>query len=191
MHATWRRAGPPAPGEDAQYALVGGLAVPIGSRSSPAWGEVAGGALSRVPLGARHPAGGRRASPASANALVRAALGQGIDPGELASRGLPLVPVVGGRARPTLPRVPLGFADAEEFPAFAAHLTEGLRDAGYGDAIPVFQGSSVTGVKYTTGEPFDVGRTSDFDIALASPRSSTEPRPWASNFGPSDVGPRL
>jgi hypothetical protein len=29
------------------------------------------------------------------------------------------------------------------------------------------QGSSVTGVKYTTGEPFDVGRTSDFDVALA------------------------
>jgi filamentous hemagglutinin len=27
----------------------------------------------------------------------------------------------------------------------------------------------VTGVKFTTGAPFDVGRVSDFDIALASP----------------------
>lgn len=32
-----------------------------------------------------------------------------------------------------------------------------------------FRGSSVTGVKYTTGAPFDVGRVSDFDIALTSP----------------------
>jgi hypothetical protein len=75
----------------------------------------------------------------------------------------------GGGARPPWREVPLGFADAEEFRAFGTHLSKGLRDAGYDDAIPVFHGSSVTGVKYTTGALFDVGRTSDFDIALASP----------------------
>jgi filamentous hemagglutinin len=36
--------------------------------------------------------------------------------------------------------------------------------------VPVFQGSAVTGVKYTTGEPFDLGRRSDFDIAVADAR---------------------
>jgi hypothetical protein len=35
--------------------------------------------------------------------------------------------------------------------------------------VPVLQGSAVSGVKYTTGEPFDVGRRSDFDIALVDP----------------------
>ena len=71
--------------------------------------------------------------------------------------------------RPPLRDVPLGFASAEEFRAFGAHLTGGLRAAGYDDVVPVFQGSSVTGVKYTTGAPFDMNRVSDFDIALASP----------------------
>jgi hypothetical protein len=111
------------------------------------------------------------ASAASADALVRAALGQGVDPGELVLAGLPLVPAGGGGGpRPPLPRaVPLGFATAEEFRAFGAHLTQGLEAAGYRDVVPVFQGSSVTGVKHTTGALFDVGRLSDFDIALASP----------------------
>ncbi len=35
---------------------------------------------------------------------------------------------------------------------------------------PIFQGSSVTGVSFKTGKPFDVGRVSDFDIAIASPK---------------------
>ena len=101
---------------------------------------------------------------------MRAALGQGVDPGELVLAGLPLVPGSRGSGpHPPFREVPLGFGDAEEFHAFGAHLTKGLRDAGYDDAVPVFQGSSVTGVKYTTGALFDVGRTSDFDIALASP----------------------
>ncbi len=32
---------------------------------------------------------------------------------------------------------------------------------------PLFQGNAVTGSSYSTGKPFDVGRQSDFDIALA------------------------
>jgi hypothetical protein len=133
-------------------------------------GDVAGGALvtGTTSRATRLAVGGL--STASADALVRAALGQGVDPGEFVLAGLPLVPAGrGGGPRPPWRDVPLGFADVEEFRAFGAHLTEGLREAGYRDVVPVFQGSSVTGVKYTTGELFDVGRVSDFDIALASP----------------------
>jgi filamentous hemagglutinin len=36
------------------------------------------------------------------------------------------------------------------------------------DAVGIFQGSAVTGKKYTNGMPFDVGRVSDFDIGIAS-----------------------
>ena len=145
--------------QDAQYALVGGLAVPIGGRMLAGLGDVAGGALLTGATGraTRLAVGGLSA--ASADALVRAALGQGVDPGELVLAGLPLVPGGrGGGPRPPLREVPLGFADPEEFRAFGAHLTKGLRDAGYEDAIPVFHGSSVTGVKYTTGDLFDVGQ---------------------------------
>jgi hypothetical protein len=132
-------------------------------------GEVAGGALVTGAAGrvTRLAVGGL--STASADALVRSALGQGVDPGELVLAGLPLVPGArGGGRRPPLRDLPLGFADAEEFRAFGAHLTQGLNAAGYRDVIPVFQGSSVTGVSYRTGDIFDVGRVSDFDIALAS-----------------------
>jgi RHS repeat-associated protein len=62
---------------------------------------------------------------------------------------------------------PLGFSGENQYMNFAFNLTYGLNDAGYGQAQAAFQGSSVTGVKYTTGAAFDVGRQSDFDIALA------------------------
>ncbi|PLR65507.1 hypothetical protein QCBJ_00180 [Pseudomonas sp. QC2] len=41
--------------------------------------------------------------------------------------------------------------------------------AGYGNVEPILQGSAVTGKSFKTGQEFDVGRVSDFDIALASP----------------------
>jgi hypothetical protein len=63
---------------------------------------------------------------------------------------------------------PHGFKSPAEFQAFGDALKEGLEKAGYTDVKPAFQGSSVTGVKFTRGKPFDVGRVSDFDIALAS-----------------------
>jgi len=31
------------------------------------------------------------------------------------------------------------------------------------------QGSSVSGVSFSTGQPFDVGRVSDFDVAISHP----------------------
>ena len=44
-----------------------------------------------------------------------------------------------------------------------------LGRAGYSDVQPILQGSAVTGKSYSTGAAFDVGRVSDFDVALASP----------------------
>lgn len=64
-------------------------------------------------------------------------------------------------------KIPKGFESAEQFKGFSAKLYTGLEKAGYNDAQAAFQGSSVTGVKYTTGMPFDIGRTSDYDLALS------------------------
>ena len=65
-------------------------------------------------------------------------------------------------------KLPHGFPSQEEFSRFGAQLQSGLQQAGYDDVQAAFQGSSVTGQKYTTGEMFDVGRVSDYDIALGS-----------------------
>ncbi len=63
--------------------------------------------------------------------------------------------------------IPFGFTDEIELRSFSNILHTGLRSRGFPDVVGIMQGSSVTGVKYTTGTPFDVGRRSDFDIALA------------------------
>lgn len=65
--------------------------------------------------------------------------------------------------------MPLGFKSMDEFHRFGQTLRGGLGEAGFEDVVPIFQGSSVTGFKFTTGAPFDEGRVSDFDIALAGP----------------------
>jgi uncharacterized protein YukE len=152
-------------GDDLELALVGAVAVPIGAELSAALGGggAMGGAAAFGGVADRLAFAG--ASLASADALVRIALRQGVDPGELAMMALP----IGGFGRGATRLVPLGFAGESEFAAFTHDLVGGLREAGYRDVVPVFQGSAVTGVKYTTGKPFDVGRRSDFDIALASP----------------------
>lgn len=67
------------------------------------------------------------------------------------------------------PRTPLGFKNAGAFGEFGGNLNTGLRNAGYEDVQAIFQGSSVTGKRFGTEQPFDVGRVNDFDIALASP----------------------
>lgn len=77
----------------------------------------------------------------------------------------------GGRGLREVERaVPHGFESVEEFSKFGSHLNAGLREAGHPEARAAFQGSAVTGRKFTTGEPFDVGRRSDFDIALSGER---------------------
>ena len=65
--------------------------------------------------------------------------------------------------------IPLGFRTGSHYERFKSTLNRGLEQTRYPNTVPIMQGSSVTGVKYTTGEPFDVGRVSDFDIALAGP----------------------
>ncbi|MCP3926701.1 MAG: hypothetical protein GY714_29420 [Desulfobacterales bacterium] len=65
-------------------------------------------------------------------------------------------------------QVPFGFKNEVEFKAFIKQLRKGVPVG----VEPVFQGSSVTGVKAITskgikaGTPFDIGRKSDFDIGL-------------------------
>ena len=87
----------------------------------------------------------------------------------------PPVPVVpspaGGRPGPApTPRpVPLGFANPESFARFGRQLYAGLESAGYPDVYAAVRGSAVTGESFRTGAPFDVGRRSDLDVALASP----------------------
>jgi RHS repeat-associated protein len=67
-------------------------------------------------------------------------------------------------------KTPLGFSSADDFAQFGSNLKSGLSKAGFDDVQPIFQGSSVTGKSFRTGQPFDVGRVSDFDVALASPK---------------------
>ncbi|WP_079189073.1 RHS repeat domain-containing protein [Streptomyces kebangsaanensis] len=83
-----------------------------------------------------------------------------------------VTPGPGGLGRGAVPRpgprtFPLGFGSAGKFKEFATALKSGLKDAGHGDAVPVFQGSSVTGRSFNSGKPF--GPHSDFDVALTGP----------------------
>ncbi|WP_131746341.1 hypothetical protein [Frankia sp. Cppng1_Ct_nod] len=61
----------------------------------------------------------------------------------------------------------LGFADQDEFSRFSDLLHEGLKEAGYPNAQGIMQGSSVTGISFKERIPFDSGRRSDFDVAIA------------------------
>lgn len=79
-------------------------------------------------------------------------------------------------ARPAGEPVPKGFGTRERFVAFGRRLLAGLRGAGFTDARAGLQGSSVTGVSYRTGAPFDGGRTSDLDVTVASPSAMDRAR---------------
>ena len=65
--------------------------------------------------------------------------------------------------------LPRGFGTYENYVAFGQSLRDGLRGAGYRDVEPMIRGSAVTGESFRTGQPFDVGRRSDYDISLVSP----------------------
>lgn len=69
-------------------------------------------------------------------------------------------------SRTTLPH---GFSSTDEFAQFGHDIRIGLNRLGYHDAEPILQGSAVTGQSFRTGQLFDVGRVSDFDVALAEP----------------------
>lgn len=62
---------------------------------------------------------------------------------------------------------PYGFQSLGQFNQFASATRAALTRAGYGDVNPLMQGSAVTGVSHDTRLPFDVGRRSDFDVALS------------------------
>jgi hypothetical protein len=63
---------------------------------------------------------------------------------------------------------PLAFSNMDEFAQFGHTMRTGLEGAGYHDVDIAVSGSSVTGVSWRTGEPFDIGRVSDLDVALGS-----------------------
>ena len=65
--------------------------------------------------------------------------------------------------------LPKGFGTYERYVEFGQSMRDGLRAAGYNDVVPMIRGSAVTGESFRTGEAFDVGRRSDYDVALASP----------------------
>ncbi|MEM1256408.1 MAG: SpvB/TcaC N-terminal domain-containing protein [Cyanobacteria bacterium P01_H01_bin.21] len=73
------------------------------------------------------------------------------------------------RGNPAKGGAPYGFKSFGQFRQFSQMLRAGLRRAGYKDVELFFQGSAVTGRNSRTGVGFDVNRSSDFDIGLASP----------------------
>ncbi|MBA4174683.1 MAG: hypothetical protein C0511_19030, partial [Hyphomicrobium sp.] len=64
----------------------------------------------------------------------------------------------------------LGFTSREDYASFGRSARTALNEAGYPEAVPYMRRSTVTGYSYRTGEAFDVGRRSDFDVAIVSPR---------------------
>jgi hypothetical protein len=87
---------------------------------------------------------------------------------DAATRGFPSARLTDA---PLLARspVPLGFLNRRDYNAFTRELSAGLQRAGYDDATVFFRGSSVTGVRYRGGSPFDYGYDSDLDLAVVSP----------------------
>ena len=72
--------------------------------------------------------------------------------------------------------VPLGFNSRQEFQSFGREARNGLMFAGQADAELYLRGSSVTGYSYRTGRAFDVGRDSDYDVAIVSSRMMQQAR---------------
>ena len=64
--------------------------------------------------------------------------------------------------------LPQGFKDIDDFKDFGVNVFSHLEKKGYTDVKPIMQGSAITGQSYRTGQAFDNGRISDFDLALAS-----------------------
>lgn len=62
--------------------------------------------------------------------------------------------------------IPKGFKSRGQFNQFGEATHGSLSKPGLADAQAFMQGSAVTGRSFRTGLPFDVGRVSDFDIAL-------------------------
>lgn len=63
---------------------------------------------------------------------------------------------------------PLGLRDTEHWQQLVGLTRRRLAEAGYHDVQLVVRGSSVTGVKFTTGAAFDSAKRSDIDLAVVS-----------------------
>jgi len=143
---------------------IGGNVAHIGLRSFMAGGAISGAYGGAADAGI---AGGG-AGDMLAGAAIGAVIGAGSEllgavGGRLISRGLHKV---GDKLLGNV--TPHGFVNSSDFARFINILNRGMKKAGYGDAKGMMRGSSVTGVGHT-GAPFDVGRLSDLDIAIASP----------------------
>jgi RHS repeat-associated protein len=63
-------------------------------------------------------------------------------------------------------QLPFGFSNAAQFQEFGKAVSGGLREVA-GEGVQAFlAGSAITGKSFRTGEVFDVGRRSDFDVAV-------------------------
>ncbi|MBF0492891.1 MAG: hypothetical protein HQM15_08935, partial [Deltaproteobacteria bacterium] len=67
-------------------------------------------------------------------------------------------------------KLPAGFSSQNELKEFANIFKEGLAQSADPDALGILRGSAVTGIKHDSGLPFDVGKKSDFDLAVVSPK---------------------
>ncbi|OWP79762.1 hypothetical protein BWK62_00575 [Flavobacterium oreochromis] len=66
--------------------------------------------------------------------------------------------------------IPFGFKSYGQLKQFTAEIQSGIAKTGNGSRSPILlQGSSVSGRSFKTGELFDIGRTSDFDVAIVNP----------------------
>ncbi|CCH03000.1 Protein rhsD [Fibrella aestuarina BUZ 2] len=66
-----------------------------------------------------------------------------------------------------LVKLPKGFRSFGQYRQFAQSIKGQLTRMGYPNVTPLMQGSAVTGVSHDTSKLFEVGRVSDFDVALA------------------------
>ncbi|WP_223881728.1 hypothetical protein [Affinibrenneria salicis] len=63
--------------------------------------------------------------------------------------------------------IPFGFKGFGQFNQFGQALQAGMSKLGFPGAVSYMQGSAVSGVSFSTKVPFDVGRVSDFDVAIS------------------------
>lgn len=64
--------------------------------------------------------------------------------------------------------IPMGMKH-EQFVRFGDVLHAGFAEIGIDDVVAVIQGSGASNRGHDSGRPFDEGRVSDYDVALASP----------------------
>ena len=94
-----------------------------------------------------------------------------------------------------VPTISHGFDSIADWQAFSAKLHDGLAAAGYPEARGAVQGSAATGRSFVGGEPFDLGRVSDLDVAIAGDRMLADAaeriKLWSKGMRTPPVSPKL